>query len=496
MAWNDLPDDQMVSFSDIQGSNFKLKFNQSAINSNKCITKLEAVTMYEIREGHLWNYQDNQLIPKGVFQVSVQTFSYDAIAAINACSQSKYWNTEPQPPLPLLPPLNLGVGFDNLVNSIKVQLSNRILVGGGFTQYKGIDVEPLTRLRINGIIDSTFNVSPIRTSDNNRGIVRKIKLLSDGRIVVVGRFDKYGNTVTKGIMILNANGTLNQASTILQNYPTELLVDQNDNIIISDTDKVIKLNQDLTFNREWLTNQSLYSTAVELDEANNRIYIGVLNTSDLEGIRVIWDPGKVTITVEEYNYTTGAYIRASSNFNERIRNIKKLSDGRLIVVGEFTNYNNQTTKNIVVLNSNLTVNTLFPVGFASNWGYGTTNSTPKEIFIQNDGKILIGASTGAYTNNGVIPPFQSFNGVSSNSIVRLNTDFTRDSTFDMGTGFGLTQSIQPFSGRYPTVYAIETVYNTNTGAYDLLFGGFTQKYNGNIIGHIVSTTSNGTINSF
>jgi hypothetical protein len=66
MAWNDLLDNQMISFTDLQSSGFSLNPGQShrATLTNQCITKSESLLKYNIKATNLSIYADNQLIPK------------------------------------------------------------------------------------------------------------------------------------------------------------------------------------------------------------------------------------------------------------------------------------------------------------------------------------------------------------------------------------------------------------------------------------------------
>jgi hypothetical protein len=54
----------MVSYTDAQGGGFTLKANQSNVNSNQCMTKLEALTKYNLVAANMDAYANNQLVPK------------------------------------------------------------------------------------------------------------------------------------------------------------------------------------------------------------------------------------------------------------------------------------------------------------------------------------------------------------------------------------------------------------------------------------------------
>jgi uncharacterized delta-60 repeat protein len=96
--------------------------------------------------------------------------------------------------------------------------------------------------------------------------------------------------------------------------------------------------------------------------------------------------------------------------------ISEQSDGKLIIVGTFTTFNGISKKNIVRLNLDGTIDTSFNVGSSSN-GYIAC------VKIQNDGKILCGGK------------FSQFNGQAKASMVRLNSDGTIDNSFNIGAGF-------------------------------------------------------------
>jgi len=91
------------------------------------------------------------------------------------------------------------------------------------------------------------------------------------------------------------------------------------------------------------------------------------------------------------------------------------SDGKIIIGGIFTSYNGTLRNRIARLNADATLDTTF------NPGTGT-NDWVIAAAIQSDGKIIIGGD------------FTSYNGIPRNRIVRLNSDGTLDATFNPGTG--------------------------------------------------------------
>jgi uncharacterized delta-60 repeat protein len=110
-----------------------------------------------------------------------------------------------------------------------------------------------------------------------------------------------------------------------------------------------------------------------------------------------------------------------SGSNNVVRQIAVQSDGKIIVVGEFTAWNGQFANRIQRLNSNGTRDTS---SFYSNLGTMANNNI-YGVVIQSDGKIVL---------YGL---FDNWNGTAiSGNMVRLNADGTRDTSFNTAIGTG------------------------------------------------------------
>jgi uncharacterized delta-60 repeat protein len=188
--------------------------------------------------------------------------------------------------------------------------------------------------------------------------------------------------------------------------------------------------------------------------------------------------------------------------------IARQSDGKYICVGDFTNYDGNACNNIVRLNSDGTFDNTFISGLG-------LNSLAFSVIIQNDGKIIVG---GAFT---------TYNGNGSAYIVRINTDGSYDSTFNVGTGAqaGVNDLAIQTDGKiiavgnftsYDGNAANKIVRINNDGSYDATFnsslgvavfgglcvaiqtdgkiilGGGFQLYDGNLANRIVRINTNGT----
>lgn len=129
------------------------------------------------------------------------------------------------------------------------------------------------------------------------------------------------------------------------------------------------------------------------------------------------------------------------------------SDGKMIVVGPFTVYSGVTVNGIVRLNTDGTIDSSFNTGTGFG-GLYITNIDWMKVVIQSDGKIIVGGY------------FDSYNGYASKGLVRINTDGSYDTTFNVGSGFTT-------SGIYSGVRRL--ALDTNE---DIIVGGVFTAYNG------------------
>jgi uncharacterized delta-60 repeat protein len=193
--------------------------------------------------------------------------------------------------------------------------------------------------------------------------------MPDGKIVVVGDFADYAGNLADNGMLLNADGS---------------------------------------FVRELEVNTSYNRTAAR--QTDNQIVIGGLSK-----ISRISSGGTVD-TAFENNHPISGYLPGSINPFADVWKIRIQSDGKIICVGGFVTVNGVTKNGIVRLNTDGTIDS----GFSTGSGFDRRAS---DLIIESDGKIV------------VVGNFTTYNGSSSNGIVRLNSDGTTDTSFNVGTGF-------------------------------------------------------------
>ena len=89
------------------------------------------------------------------------------------------------------------------VYSINVQPDSKILLGGSFTDYNGIERNRIVRINPNGSLDSSFN--PGLGADNH---VYSVLLQTDGKIIISGWFSNFDATPRQNVARLNSDGSL------------------------------------------------------------------------------------------------------------------------------------------------------------------------------------------------------------------------------------------------------------------------------------------------
>lgn len=155
-----------------------------------------------------------------------------------------------------------------------------------------------------------------------------------------------------------------------------------------------------------------------------------------------------------------------------IRSIIVLPDGKLLVAGAFTSWDERGLAGVVRLNSDGTLDTGFKPDFAFN---GEVTS----LQVQPDGQILVG---GAFTQI-------SANSQTYANLIRLNPNGTLDTTFRTTTGVGTVMAIQlladgrvaaaglnnPYLRVYSSVGVLDNTFSVSPGgqlyALGLLPGG-------------------------
>lgn len=114
--------------------------------------------------------------------------------------------------------------------------------------------------------------------------------------------------------------------------------------------------------------------------------------------------------------SSGTFEPVTHTLNGYVSKQVELSNGKIIVLGGFSHYGTRVSQYAARLN----VDGSFDAGFGVGVGF---NNFTQDLIVQPDGKIIIGGH------------FTTYQGKAAGRIIRLNTDGSRDNSFDAGTGF-------------------------------------------------------------
>jgi len=122
----------------------------------------------------------------------------------------KTFNLEPCSGIALLSPegdlinaFNTDGGLNGSVKKVVAQSDFRILAGGLFTKYGEIPINRILRLELDGTLDNDFRVGSAANAS-----IYEIKLQPDGKIIVGGDFSLFNGLNKNGIVRLNRDGSV------------------------------------------------------------------------------------------------------------------------------------------------------------------------------------------------------------------------------------------------------------------------------------------------
>lgn len=346
-----------------------------------------------------------------------------------------------------------GAAADNVVMRLALQADGKTIVVGGFANYDGVARTRVARINADGTLDETFNTG---TGANNT--VQTAAVLPDGKVLIAGWFTNYNGTPCNHIVRLNPDGTLDPSFVGGSNNAILGLAVQPDGKILivglftnsgfQPRNHIARLNTDgtidMSFDPGTGPNGNVEAVVVQPD---GKVVIGGQFTQ-VAGV------SRNRIARLNADGTLDAGFDPGSGANDNVITIAHQADGRIIAAGSFTQFNGAPHGRVVRLNANGSVDATF------NSGAGANNQV-EGLTCLPDGKILLGGW------------FSSYNGASTNSIVQLNSDGTRDATFN--TGSGANANVRAFA--------------VQPNGEVLIGGGFTA-YNGIARNRIAKLTNN------
>ena len=390
------------------------------------------------------------------------------------------------------------------INSIYVDSSDNVYIGGRFLDYDQTypfsNVSQFTKLNPDGGIVSTYTQRGNFNTDIDSPDVNKILTAADGKIMLGGVFNNwFDNSPFPGPFLFTGSIVKmnNTSRSMYQGYPSSTLTGSSANkgfeindlgqtfydgyvfdIVQQSDGKFIiggifsRYSGQTRYSIIRINDNGTIDSSFTIGTGFNRVgsYPQNTLTSPIYTIKLQSD-GKILVGGEftQYNgFSNYGIIRLNSDgtrdtsftsyFNGlvsayEIKSIQIQPNDKILVAGTFKSYSGVTRQSILKLNSNGTLDTTFgsTSGFTGNINidgflYGRVN----DMILQSDGKILCAGD------------FTGYSGVSSNNLIRLNNDGTIDTTFNTGTGFnGTVKKISLQSTGNIMCVGEFTTYNSN-----------------------------------
>lgn len=268
------------------------------------------------------------------------------------------------------------IGTDVLVRVMKKQPDGKLLIGGGFSQYGNQTCIGIFRIHPDGTLDPSFNPGHGFLEDT----ITDIDLYPDGRILVSGIIKNAFGEARHGIVRLMPNGDIDPSFTT--SLPSNLVVERialhpNGKIYFSNHPDYLRLNDDGSFDTDYFKAPEINSFGIRrilIDDENRVLYAGGVKIENFVTMNTVIR----VLPNGTLDQTFTAPVASNTIFD-----IKPLPGGGYIIVGNFTQLNQQNGFNRMArLQANGTLDTSF---IQPNF-----SGIIQSVEIAPDGKIIAG----------------------------------------------------------------------------------------------------------
>ncbi|HEV2320277.1 MAG TPA: Calx-beta domain-containing protein [Verrucomicrobiae bacterium] len=290
-------------------------------------------------------------------------------------------------------------GANAPVEAIAIETNGLILVGGAFTNFNNGSAYHFTRLNVNGSTDTAFNSAVGTAANAPVYAIAQTFVGGQSRIVVAGAFTQFSGNQENSIVQLYDGGGVDPGFNASANATIyAVAVQPNGQILIGGDFTVVdgvavnhiaRLNADGSLDYGFVNavsnlsggaNGSVRAITLQLD---GRILIGGQFTS-VDGV-----PCNYIARLNSNGSLDGGFINALSDSTvgaiAPVNTISVQSDSRIVVGGQFTQFNGVSRNRVTRLNSDGTTD------LNINFGTGADGVVDASV-IQNDGNIILGGS--------------------------------------------------------------------------------------------------------
>jgi len=288
-----------------------------------------------------------------------------------------------------------GIGFNNAVQKVISLPNQKTMVFGNFTKFNDTFASRIIRLLETGLSDDTFN--PGQSGANN--VIKTAVLQSDGKIVLGGNFTKYNGIDYNRLVRILPDGTIDPAFNTGSGFKSQVYA-----MAIQD-EKVIVAGNFTTYNNvpagriirllENGTRDPGFNLGIGADAIIDAIQIQP-DGKILVGGRFNSFDGQTFSRLVRLNYNGSIDLgfNVGAGFDKNVYAIALQSDQKIIIGGSFLSYNGVSQKRILRLNPNGSLDTTFESGI------GFSNGDVLSLLVQPDDRILAGGTfSGTYKTN-------------------------------------------------------------------------------------------------
>ena len=276
-----------------------------------------------------------------------------------------------------------GTAADGAFYALALQSNGQVLVGGSFTSFRGASRNAVARLNTDGSLDSLNPGLAFSGYNGALPTIQAVAVQADGKILAAGSFTVLNQSAGGGVVRLNADGSLDATFNVGTG-------------VLDDGGQV----------------GTAYALAVL---PSGQILVGgafqTFNGVGTAGLVRLNADGSVDTT-----FNPGGTGIAANEYGQDVRSIVAPGNGTMVIGGHFSAYDGQSAGGVARLNADGTPDPGF------NVGEGVDDGGVYAVAVQSNGQVLVGGG------------FNDFDGLDTNHLVRLNTDGSLDTSYDVTGG--------------------------------------------------------------
>ncbi|MEQ8243076.1 T9SS type A sorting domain-containing protein [Fulvivirga sp.] len=309
-------------------------------------------------------------------------------------------------------------------SELKILSNDEIIISGLFTEFNGSPINNMVKLDANGNIDESFDFS--NAFGDNYAYVNNIQEVSNGDLIISGSFEFIYGQTAKSIARINSDGSRDidfvlpgPGANIFANEVTATL-DSDENILVAGIEigyqeySIIKLDNNGALNNSYSQKKAnfhpskgtIYAPVISINSSGDILFSSLHTHFDnhySQGLSKLNASGEVYI---DFNADISGGITIYSS--------KVLTDGSIVISGQFTAIEDTPADFLLKLNSDGSPD----YTFINNIEFSSLDSWVETIEEDNSGNVLLGGG------------FSSFNNVNSGSLVRMSASGVLDNTYN------------------------------------------------------------------